>query len=148
MNDTCTLTIEPNITQTDRDAIIGGLTAYNRSHVGERDSQSLAIVLRSEQGEVLGGILGASYWGWLHIDILWVNESLRGGGYGQKLLKAAEEEGIRRGCGHIYLDTFSFQALPFYKKNGYEVFGELPDFPEGHSRYFLTKRLAPHEESA
>lgn len=34
----------------------------------------------------------------------------------------------------------SFQALPFYQKQGYSVFGELPDMPPGHVSYFLKKQ--------
>jgi hypothetical protein len=39
------------------------------------------------------------------------------------------------------LDTFSFQAPDFYKQHGYQVFGELQDFPSGHQRYYLKKQL-------
>ncbi len=53
----------------------------------------------------------------------------------------AELEARQRGARCAYLDTFSFQAPDFYKKQGYEVFGELRDFPEGHRRYFLRKQL-------
>jgi hypothetical protein len=30
--------------------------------------------------------------------------------------------------------------LPFYKRNGYRVYAQLENFPEGHTRYFLEKR--------
>jgi len=53
----------------------------------------------------------------------------------------AEREAIARGCGSAFLDTFSFQALPFYVSLGYKVFGELADYPLGHRRYFLRKSL-------
>jgi len=53
----------------------------------------------------------------------------------------AEDEARHRGAKNAYLDTFSFQAPDFYKKHGYRVFGELQDFPPGHQRHFLTKRL-------
>jgi len=33
------------------------------------------------------------------------------------------------------------ETLSFYKQHGYQVFGELQDFPPGHQRYFLTKQL-------
>lgn len=42
----------------------------------------------------------------------------------------------------LYLDTFDFQARPFYERHGYEVFGTLDDYPPGHSRFFLRKDLA------
>jgi len=57
------------------------------------------------------------------------------------LLRATEDEGRRLGSHSAYLDTFSFQARPFYERHGYEVFGTLEDFPVGQQRYFLRKAL-------
>ena len=68
-------------------------------------------------------------------------EDLRGKGFGKELLSQAEEEARQRGAMHAYLDTFSFQAPGFYQKQGYEVFGQLDDFPTGHQRYFCKKKL-------
>ena len=72
---------------------------------------------------------------------MYVREDLRGQGYGEKLLLRAEEEARSRGVKNVFLDTFSFQAPDFYQKLGYRVFGELVDFPPGHTRHYLTKRL-------
>ncbi len=66
---------------------------------------------------------------------------MRGQSYGQRLLALAEEEARKRGAEYAYLDTLSFQAPEFYKKQGYEIFGTLEDFPKGHQRYFMTKAL-------
>ncbi len=56
-------------------------------------------------------------------------------------MQAAENEALARGCHGAYLDTFSFQAPDFYQKLGYEIYGKLDDFPKGHCRYFLRKKL-------
>ena len=95
-------------------------------------------------GRIVAGLVGGTYWGWLYTEILWVTESLRGQGYGQSLLAAAEAEAVRRGCRSAHLDTMDFQALRFYEKQGYSVFAELEDIPagSGHRRYSLKKRLA------
>ena len=90
---------------------------------------------------MIGGLLGGTYWGWLHVDILWLDDSLRRQGYGSKLLAKAEDEGRRRGCQNAHLDTMSFQALEFYEKNGYTVWGTLEGIPEGHDRIYLRKAL-------
>jgi GNAT superfamily N-acetyltransferase len=64
---------------------------------------------------------------------------MRGKGFGGRLLFEAEQEAMRRGCRGVYTDTFSFQVLPFYQQNGYEVFGEIENYPPGHTCYFLKK---------
>lgn len=57
------------------------------------------------------------------------------------LVKMAEQEGKRRGCWHALVDTFSFQALPFYVKLGYQLQMSLADFPEeGLQRHYLTRQ--------
>jgi hypothetical protein len=49
---------------------------------------------------------------------------------------AAEAYARERGCRHVQLSTFSFQARPFYEKHGYEVFATLENCPVGHCDYF------------
>ena len=119
----------------------GGITEFNTQQAGDDEGRNLCFVLRGPDQEILGGVIGATYWDWLSIDLMWVKDELRGRGYGRRLLKLAEDEARQRGARNAYLDTFSFQAPEFYKRNGYRVFGELGDFPAGHRRYFLTKRL-------
>ncbi len=122
--------------------IIGrGLDAYNEQQAGDAGFQRLCFVLQSPEQEIVGGALGELYWGWFHLDLLWIRDELRGRGYGRRLLMRTEDEARQRGAKHIFLDTFSFQAPDFYKRLGYDVFGELPDFPPGHRRFFLTKEL-------
>jgi GNAT superfamily N-acetyltransferase len=119
----------------------GGISRYNKQQAGEQDYQGLCLVLRTPDQEIVGGVIGATYWDWFHLDLLWVKDELRGHGHGHRLLVAAEEEARQRGAKHVYLDTFSFQAPEFYKQHGYQLFGELRDFPGGHQRYFMTKQL-------
>jgi ribosomal protein S18 acetylase RimI-like enzyme len=78
-------------------------------------------------------------YGFLHIDLLFVPEAMRGSGTGRTLMSQAEDEAIRRECRGVWLDTFSFQARGFYEKLGYTVFGEIENHPPGHSRFFLRK---------
>ena len=130
-----------SVDQPEWDIIGGGINAYNTRHAGDEHAKRLCFVLKGPDQAVLGGVIGITYWDWLYIDLMWIQEELRGRGFGHKLLTLAEEEARGRGAKNVYLDTFSFQAPDFYKKHGYRVFGELPDFPPGHQRYFLTKQL-------
>ena len=96
------------------------LTKFNDEKVGPDNHELLNIVEYDENKNIIGGILGGTYWGWMHIDILWVNENFRKKGIGSQLLKAAEEEARKRGCHSVHVDTMSWQAPEFYKKNGYK----------------------------
>lgn len=138
------ITFEEHATDKDVQRIGEGLDKYNLEQTGRNDFRKLNIFIRDDSDEIVGGVIGGTYWGWLYVDLLWLDESVRRKSYGQKLLAAAEEEALRRGCTQVFLDTFSFQARPFYEKHGYTVFGELKDFPPGHKRYFLQKTLSPN----
>lgn len=139
-----TLTIESDPKPADRSIVERGLEAFNHQHAGDSHHQPLCVFVRDGAGNVLGGLLGDTYYGWLAINLLWLDEAWRGHGYGRMLLRAAEAEAIRRGCRHAHVDTLSFQALDFYLSAGYIVFGELAGLPPGHTRYFLQKPLAAH----
>ena len=66
----------------------------------------------------------------------------RGKNFGSELLLAMEQKGIEAGAKVLTVSTQCFQALDFYKKHGYETFGELKDVPfEGVTKYYLTKRV-------
>ena len=122
--------------------VIGkGLDAFNIQIAGDYNFQRLCFALQTSDNAIVGGVLGELFWDWFHIDLLWIPEDLRGHGYGHQLLLMVEEEAKRRGAKNVFLDTFSFQAPDFYKKHGYQIFGELKDFPPGHKRYFFTKQV-------
>lgn len=139
MNHTLHVKLSP--TSDEVQAIEQGLLDYNRQFVAVDGYQRLAIILRDENQALVGGLLGDVYWNWLHISVLWLDESVRKQGYGSQMLKMAEKEAARLGCHSINLDTMSFQALAFYQKHGYTIFGVLEDHPIGHTRYFLKKKL-------
>ena len=132
-----------NITPTENEIkyIREELNQFNNERVGEDGHTPLNIVEYDAKGNVIGGFLGGTYWGWMYVDILWVHESHRYKGIGSKLLRKAEKEAIRRGCHHGHLDTMSWQAPEFYQKHGYEVIGILPDIPNGNQKYLLMKAL-------
>ncbi|MGE6738674.1 GNAT family N-acetyltransferase [Allorhizobium pseudoryzae] len=123
-------------------AIIGArLSAFNDADVGRSERTPLAVFVRGENGQLLAGISGYTAWGWLYIQWLFVDESLRGQKMANRMLTAAEDEARTRGCHSAWIDTFNPVAEKAYRRQGYEVFGELPDFPVGRTRKFLKKSL-------
>jgi GNAT superfamily N-acetyltransferase len=128
------------------EVILEGLRAFNAAQTG-RDARPvpLSIFVRDERGDVQGGLIGQMLWGWLYVDKFWLPDSLRGSGLGAAVLAAAEERAIERGCRWAHLQTLGFQALPFYERRGYEVFGVLEGYPPGSRRYYLRKTLVSDE---
>ena len=124
------------------EAIGQGLTAFNAADVGPSERRPLAVLVGGPEAEgKRGGLCGYTAWGWLFVQWLWLPEDLRGQGLAGRLLAAAEKEARRRGCHGAWIDTFNPHALGAYKRQGYEIFGELPDFPAGRTRTFLKKML-------
>ncbi len=138
----------PNLTisrgpasEADLNTVFEGLRAHNAARVGDPGYSPLHVLLRDGGGEVRGGLAGDVFLGWLFVRYLWVAEEHRGGGYGERLLREAEDEAQSRGCHAIWLDTFSFQAPGFYRRLGFREFGRLDDYPAGHTRHFLWKPI-------
>ena len=119
--------------------------AYNAASSGIDDGEEFGIFLRDDDATLYGGICGWTWAGCTEIRYLWVHETRRGQGYGSRLLAAAEDAARERGCHTALLDTYSFQAPEFYRAHGYEVYAVVDDFPTGHQRLFLRKRLTPPE---
>ena len=124
-----------------RDAILAPLVAHNESMVGPTERHTVAIVLRDDGGAIVGGLWGLTGFRWLFVQYLAVPPALKGEGRGRALMLAAEDEARRLGCTGLWLDTFSFQARGFYEKLGYDVIGQIDDFPPGEARFFLRKRI-------
>lgn len=106
------------------------------------DNEPLCVTLRDHYQTLVGGALGNTGGAWCYVSSVWVADGARKLGWGSQLLAEVEAEARRRGCRHVYLDTFSDQAVDFYVKNGYTVFARLEDFPGERQRVFFRKDLS------
>ena len=133
---------EIEISQAEDDAqlIRQKLQEYNNGFVPPDRHERLCLVVRRGD-RVIGGLVGGTYWSWLYIEWFWVDEHERGSGLGSRILARAEEIAVQKGCRNAHLETHDFQSLEFYERRSYRVFGELADLPEGHTKYYLHKRL-------
>ena len=140
--------IDGEMSEADERTVVRGLLAFNEKWLGPSNEQPVRFVARDELG-VVGGLVGHTRWSWLYVAKLWVDERGRGKGIGMQLLAAAEELARTRGCTDASLDTFEYQARPFYEKLGYELFGTLDGYPPGYRQFYLRKRLgSPGTSSA
>ena len=120
-----------------------GIQSHAHAAIGlpEQMWSAANVFIKSDDGEILGGALGNTWGLWLYVSDVWVDTAIRGKGYATKLMTAIERQAVERRCIYSYLDTLSFQARPFYEKQGYQIFGTLEDHPKGHTHYFMKKGL-------
>lgn len=95
-----------------------------------------------ENDRVIAGVTAKQTYETLYIQLLAVDASHRGKRLGSQLLEKMEQLALEKKITAISLTTKSYQSLDFYLKYGYEVFGELKDYPmKGITKYYLVKYL-------
>ncbi len=126
----------------DQAIILNGLISFNDAAAGPSNYDKVAVLLCADDTEAtVGGIWGKISYDWLFVELLFVLEEHRRNGFGDKLMRAAEQRARDSGCVGVWLDTHGFQAPGFYQDLGYKVFGQLENHPRGFNRFFLCKRL-------
>ncbi len=120
-----------------------GIGDYNEAHAPLHEVRGLFVFARHDDGAVLGGAVGRTWGENCELQQLWVGETLRHQGIGSRLMAAFEAEARARQCRLIYLETWSFQALPFYQGLGYGVALEVRGFGPGIVKYTVQKILRP-----
>ena len=123
-----------------REVINRGLSDFNAEHLGDHKWMGLDVYVRDPDGRVVAGLIGGFVFDRLYIYALWVTQNLRGLGVGTRVLKAAEDAAVERGCRVAFLDTLTFQAPAFYEKLGYERIAVV-DFQPGVQKIYFQKRL-------
>ena len=90
---------------------------------GTAPARELTVQILDASGELAAGMSG---WTWgvaAGIGLTWVRETSRGDGLGAQLLAEFETEARSRGCTHVFVTSFTFQAPGFYERHGYrEIF--------------------------
>jgi GNAT superfamily N-acetyltransferase len=130
----------------DARVVTEGLLEFNRAVIGDPNEVQFGVFVRDEAGRVVGGMLGHVRWQWGYVAKLWLPDELRGRGVGTRVMQELESYARRHHCLGIYLDTFEYQALPFYEKLGYEQFGVLEGYPPGYRQFHLRKALTNRNE--
>ena len=133
------LTTEPN--PADIEEIREGLRKHNEPFLGSVRQTDVVCYLNNVDGKKIAGLVGELWGDWLFVRYLWVDENHKKGGLGSQLLEKAENFAREEGCHSSFLDTFSFQAKPFYERHGYKVQMVLNDYPVTTKRYYLVKSL-------
>lgn len=131
-----------NPEQNDLDFIRDGIRAHNNMHLPDGDVDAIGCFARNNEGKVVGGLTGEMFNNTVFVEYLWVDVEARTSGVGSKLIALLEEQVKPLGVTHLYLDTYSFQALDFYLKLGFEKVGQYSGYPAaGIDKHFLQKQI-------
>lgn len=118
-----------------------GLTEANAAAAPLDEVRHLATFARDADGTVVGGAVGRSWGECCELQQLWVAPAQRGRGVARELLRRFEAAAQARGCRLVYLETFSFQAPGFYRREGYTTLNEIAGYGHGIVKYLLMRRL-------
>lgn len=135
------ITYEKNPTQEDIQALNDGIIEQAKQKKGMKALDFFAFFIRDENGKIMGGCAGDNLYGCLYVGQLWVEEPLRGKGYGTQLMQKAESLAKKDNCHFIAINTFDWEALEFYKKLAFYVEFERKGFDKNSTFYFLRKDL-------
>ncbi|WP_136809355.1 GNAT family N-acetyltransferase [Desulfosediminicola flagellatus] len=116
------------------------LISYNNSIIAGLSKSSVLLSLTDKE-DIVGGLFGKISWDWLHIELLWIEESYRNSDYGTQLILKAEAIAQKADCIGVHLESSTFQAPGFYKKLGYSIFAELENKPRKQTQIFFKKEF-------
>ncbi|MBY7896202.1 GNAT family N-acetyltransferase [Vibrio fluvialis] len=81
-------TFSPSDEEIDR--IYQGLKNFNQRAVPEVNDETFAILVRNEQGNVVGGLTGVFFITSVQVRFLWLSEAIRKQGIGSQLISQLE----------------------------------------------------------
>lgn len=131
--------------ETEAEVIESELELFNKrvkKTTQKEDHKKFTVIVKKDNEIVGGGIACSSLYYIGYFETLWVNPIFRKQSIGSQILLLLEKSLLEYGCDMCHLETVDFQAPSFYKKNGYEVFGELHYQKQNLTEFFLKKNLS------
>jgi GNAT superfamily N-acetyltransferase len=143
--DSTRFAISEDSTEESQSIVRKGLGSNFDQHVSDllkkHPQSGYKLIIKNDDGQVIGGLCGYTILGTMHVAKLWVDETYRGQGYGKDLLMHAEELAKEKGCIAGQIACFSFQNLDFLKKHGYRTHGVSDGYPDEVKEYYLIKKM-------
>ena len=128
-----------------KDALHLGIKDFNYHTFGQYELQPFAIYMQDAPGVIIAGAYGfkLAKHHTIRMEFVWVKEDLRHQGLGAKILHRVEDYARQLQFHFIQAMTLDFQAPEFYKKMGYQLLGNIPQWFCGHDAIFFSKDIRP-----
>lgn len=126
-------------TATDEEAntTVAQLKAHTEASIGVQMRYDPFGVFAYEGKMLIGSIIGKIYSGWMHLELVWVDDKHRRKGIGSQLILRSIEEAKKKKLSGIEVWSQSWQAPEFYVRNGFREYAVLDDFIPGKKRHVL-----------
>ena len=121
-----------------------GLESYNLKKTNSEFNSPQPwhnLVLKDQEGTVIGGISTSTLYWTQYLEVLWVDEKQRGHGYGKDLVLEAQRLAKDIGCISSHVYTFSWQAPDFYQAVGYDLLVTYDGYHGGIKEHILMTRF-------
>jgi GNAT superfamily N-acetyltransferase len=93
--------------------------------------------------EPVGGLYCYAVFDFVVIEAMWVKPEFQNRGIGRELLLEARVFAKQFNATRILASTMEFHgAMPFLKKAGFEIVGEVENCPKGSRLFYIQIRLA------
>ncbi len=140
--------IERDITDAELRQVHAGFNQHAVEHGNPPEASQRFSIVAVDDGMFVGCSSGLAcktatgYGGWFYLTDMFVEKRHRGQGLGHTLLERLEHRVTELGISHIWAWTAGYEAPDFYRRHGYSVFFEQPNYySSGHSRIGLYKHL-------
>ena len=134
-------------TEEETNALSNELFDFNKNivpgFVGRDCPSDIIRYVIKQDNTLIAGVVGRITLNHIvYIDDLFVIENFRKQGYATSLLDKVESEAKLRGCYLAYLDTINPDAVAFYEKRNYTIFGTIDNVPcPGVNAVYMKKDL-------
>lgn len=128
--------VDNNPSSNDNSVLREGIIAFNVSCIHEK-AKSFSIFSKNESNEIIGGATLWEHSDAIYIDVLWVAENYRHRKIGSQLIDEIVNQARIRKRNKLFVDTYDFQALDFYKSQGFYVIGKIEKYLLDHDRIYL-----------
>lgn len=100
-----------------------------------------AFCIRSDDtSDYIAAVIVKPFWGAPHVKTLWTHKDHRQKGLATQLMHKAYEFALEQKLAFLFVETFSFQALEFYRdKMGYALEFTRHGYAGGASFHYLRK---------
>ncbi|MBS0635551.1 MAG: GNAT family N-acetyltransferase [Verrucomicrobia bacterium] len=135
------ITVIEQPTEHDYNVIFNGINGFARSQGLHAAAGSYFFAVYDESHIMRAAISGFDNFGCCEIGGLWVDEPLRGQGYGRALVEKAEEWARSHNCKAITVFTLKeWPAFSWYKSLGFTVEFERADHANNMTGCYLIKK--------